>query len=105
MGDDIQEIPMPVVKTEPQPVQPTTANSSVVDTMGMEVANMEEGYVEGYDDYGGHQYGGSESVSQQQGFSNYVQKTETGFNCEVCGKQFNDQSNCRRHIKEKHFGD
>merc|ERR1712025_1292196 len=127
-SDDIQEIPMPVVKTEPQPVQPTTTNSSVVDTMGMEVANMEEGYVEGYDDYGGyeshgyevgesqgygeHQYGGNESVSQQQGTvdsSSYITigYNENGikiFTCQICGKAFKKNAHVKTHIENVHSG-
>ena len=25
------------------------------------------------------------------------------FQCRACGKQFNDRSNCRRHVKSAHF--
>ena len=25
------------------------------------------------------------------------------FQCRACGKQFNDRSNCRRHVKSTHF--
>ena len=71
-SDDIQEIiPMPVVKTEPQPA-PHTSDTPVnmdnmdkmgtmdttdnMDNMGTDVANMEDSYVgEGYDDYGGYE--------------------------------------------------
>jgi len=127
-SDDIQEIPMPVVKTEPQPVQPTAANSSVVDTMGMEVANMEEGYVEGYDDYGGyeshgyevgesqgyggHQYGGNESVSQQQGLldadidyqiDKYVRNVGHDWVCTECGKSVRNRMTLRNHIEAQHI--
>jgi len=127
--DDIQEItPLPVVKTEPQPaLYPAVSTqggfgeqAELMNTMGTEVASMEESYVEeGYDDYGGYEgqgydggdgqgYGGHEyrgdGGAGQQGVSNYVLKTESGFTCAECGKQFSDQSNCRRHVKEKHFG-
>ena len=75
---------MPVVKTEPEPVHHPAGHGTegVVDTLGMEVANMEESYEEGYDDYGGYdshgyetgdgqgyagqQYGGNGAVAQQQ---------------------------------------
>jgi hypothetical protein len=38
------------------------------------------------------------------GVNELVQTTTTGFTCSVCGKEFSDKSNCRRHLKEKHFG-
>ena len=38
------------------------------------------------------------------GVSELVLSTSTGFSCGVCTKDFSDKSNCRRHIKEKHFG-
>jgi len=130
--EDIQEIiPMPVVKTEPQPAtfaSPPALSTSVgyadessmMDTMGTEVASMEESYgEEGYDDYGGYEgqgyeggdghvyagqgYGG-DGAAGQKGINSFVLRSETGYTCVECGKQFSDQSNCRRHIKEKHFG-
>ena len=36
------------------------------------------------------------------GYSSYVLKTGSGFTCAECGKEFNDQSNCRRHVKISH---
>jgi len=116
-SDDIQEIPMAIVKTEPQSVHlpPNTpavtgGSGGLVDAIGMEVASLEDSYAEGYDDYGGYdgqgyagQYVGEGGV-EHQGVSNYVQKKESGFDCGMCGKEFSDQSNCRRHVKEKHFG-
>ena len=38
------------------------------------------------------------------GVTELVLTTTTGFICTVCNKEFSDKSNCRRHIKEKHFG-
>ena len=38
------------------------------------------------------------------GVSELVLSTSTGYTCAVCTKDFSDKSNCRRHIKEKHFG-
>jgi len=125
--DDIQEItPLPVVKTEPQPaLYPAVSTqggfgeqAELMNTMGTEVASMEESYVEeGYDDYGGYEgqgydggdgqgYGGHEyrgdGGAGQQGFSSHVVRTECGFRCAECGKEFSDQSNARRHAKNSH---
>ena len=38
------------------------------------------------------------------GPASYVHRTDTGYRCGFCGKECRDQSNCRRHVKEKHFG-
>ena len=76
--DDIQEIvPLPVVKTEPQP--PAVAStergrmdeqSSMMDSsMGREVASMEESYEEeGYDDYRGYEGQGYDEGEDGQGY-------------------------------------
>jgi hypothetical protein len=77
-SEDIQEIiPLPVVKTEPQPVpfpSTTVVTTSggygevggMIDTMGTDVASMEESYVEeGYDDYGGYEGQGYEGGDGQ----------------------------------------
>ena len=54
---DIEEIlPMSVVKTEPQAAPTNSEEGGMVETRGMEVASMEESYVEeGYDDYVGYE--------------------------------------------------
>jgi len=133
-SDDIQEIiPMPVVKTEPQPAPTAVTTPEVFGLSGEEsqghmvtdVANMEEGYDDygeyegqGYDGgegqgYGGGDgqgyaeqgYGGDGVVGQQRDTSNYVLISESGvYGCSVCGKEFGVQSNCRRHVREKHLG-
>jgi len=129
-SDDIQEIiPMPVVKTEPQPapytldtpVNMNTMNTNTmgtIDTTGTDVANMEDSYVEEvYDDYGGYdgqgyqggdgqgyadqQYEGDGGAGQE-GYSSQVLKTASGYVCAECGKEFTDQSNARRHAKNSH---
>ena len=69
--DDIQEV-VPVVKTEPQPASFTSsaygAEVGMMETMGTEVASIEESYVEeGYDDYGEYEGQGYEAVGQIQG--------------------------------------
>ena len=38
------------------------------------------------------------------GTSSYVLISESGFTCTVCGSEFSVQSNCRRHVREKHLG-
>jgi len=115
--DDIQEIiPPAVVKTEP--LQVPVSSSRVEE--GMEVANMDQNYdieVEGfnnyevYDDQAYYQedgtqvydgYGGSGAGEQNKGINNFVIKTDAGFTCAECGKEFSDQSNCRRHVKNYH---
>ena len=40
--------------------------------------------------------------SFSSGMSNYVIRTDAGFTCAECGKEFSDQSNCRRHVKNYH---
>jgi len=109
--EDIQELPMSVVKTEPLSATFTAPavyreEGGMIDTM--EVASMEESYVEeGYDDYGeyeGHGHEGENGHGQvggdeaQKGFG----RTVSGFKCNECGKEFSDQSNCRRHVKNSH---
>jgi len=108
--DEIQEIPPPaVVKTEPLQVPVSRVEE------GMEVANMDQNYdIEGfnnyevYDDQGYYQddgtYGYEEVGAREQnkGINNFVIKTDAGFTCSECGKEFSDQSNCRRHVKNYH---
>jgi len=131
-SDDIQEISMPVVKTEPEPVIHPVGHGTegVVDNLGMEVANMEESYEEGYEDYGGYdshgyevgdgqgyagqQYGGNGAVAQQQqdlgqdaslGINDNIidDPLGQGFTCALCGKGFGvNKHHCRRHIKNFH---
>jgi len=115
-SDEIQEIvPMPVVKTEPLQAPVSRVEEGVMGTMSTEVASMEENYaVEGYNEYEGFDgqayyegyegFGEVESGEQNKGLINFIISTETGFSCTECGKLFSDQSNCRRHVREKHFG-
>jgi hypothetical protein len=53
--DEIQEIvPIPVVKTEPLQAPVSREEEGLMETMGMEVASMEDNYaVEGYNEYEG----------------------------------------------------
>eukprot|EP00090_Calanus_glacialis_P032471 TRINITY_DN53788_c0_g1_i1.p1 TRINITY_DN53788_c0_g1~~TRINITY_DN53788_c0_g1_i1.p1 ORF type:complete len:130 (-),score=50.84 TRINITY_DN53788_c0_g1_i1:113-448(-) len=82
----------------------------------MEVTYVEEGYDDygeyegqGYDGgdgqagYAGQGYGADEQAGQT-GTSSYVLISESGFTCTVCGSEFSVQSNCRRHVREKHLG-
>jgi len=128
--DEVHDVtPLPVVKIEPQPAPYTSTpaavtpvgygeEQSISDNMGTEVVSMQETYEEaGYDDYGGYegqgyeggdteeysgQGYGSNTSTGQTGFGNHILKTGSGFTCAECGKEFNDQSNCRRHVKISH---
>ena len=42
------------------------------------------------------------NFSFSSGITNYVIRTDAGFTCAECGKEFSDQSNCRRHVKNYH---
>eukprot|EP00091_Calanus_sinicus_P014222 TRINITY_DN31652_c0_g1_i1.p1 TRINITY_DN31652_c0_g1~~TRINITY_DN31652_c0_g1_i1.p1 ORF type:complete len:126 (-),score=31.65 TRINITY_DN31652_c0_g1_i1:47-424(-) len=77
-----------------------------MDTISTEVASMEESYgEEAYEDYGGYDgqeyegqgYGGNGDGGQKD-LNSFVLKTGSGFTCTECGKEFNDKSNCRRHL-------
>jgi len=118
--DDIQEV-LPVVKTEPEHHQqppPVTHGGPLV---GSVVASMDDSHVEedGYD-YGGYEGGGQEdgfgvyegyesheggtsTADTNKGPGDFVVRLENCFSCGVCRKEFRDQSNCRRHVREKHF--
>merc|ERR1712183_314315 len=138
--DDIQEIiPMPVVKTEPQPAplqSPAVLSTPVgygeeggmMDTMGTEVASMEESYgEEGYDDYDGFEGQGYEGGDGQgyagQGYEEVggagqkglldhssfisVGYNEAGkklFTCQMCGKSFKKNAHVKTHIENVHDG-
>jgi len=124
--DEVEEVPhLAPVKIEPQQApftQDTAVRSvgyhqerTVSEGIGMEVASYQE---ERYDDYGGyegqgyhgedgqhlieHEFGQVESAAGQKGFSSLILKNGNVFTCAECGKEFNDQSNCRRHIKISH---
>jgi len=107
--DDIQEV-MPIKTELPSSYQPS-APAATPHHQGT-VASMEEEQYgeEGYEDYGGYEggegYGDASMLEgdQNKGVSELVLSTSTGFTCAVCTKDFSDKSNCRRHIKEKHFG-
>jgi len=111
--DDIQEIiPPTIVKTEPLQVPVSRVEE------GMEIANMDQNYdnegfnnYEVYDDQTYYQedgtqgydgYGEAGAGEQNKGINNFVIKTDAGFTCAECGKEFSDQSNCRRHVKNYH---
>jgi len=125
--DEIQEIvSIPVVKTEPLQVPVSQGEESIempsMEVPSMEVASIEENYaVEGFNNYevfdgqdyyegedgqGYEGYGdmGMGTAEQNKGLINFIVSTESGFSCTECGKHFSDQSNCRRHVREKHFG-
>jgi len=104
VDDDIVEVE-PVVKTEPP--------------HDMAVAAMaEEAYEESYD-YGEYnpetvEYEGGlmeQGDSGKDAFGDLMEKNldtsvfppQEKFQCRACGKQFNDRSNCRRHVKSAHF--
>jgi len=108
--DEIQEITPPdVVKTEPFHVPANRVED------GMEVAEMDQHYaVEGYNDYNDYDgqtyyetdetqgYEGYGAAENSKGIHNYMIKTDAGYICTECGKEFSDQSNCRRHVKNFH---
>jgi len=124
--EEVEEVAhLTAVKVEPQPVQYNSTQaitpmgyeqeSTITNNTGMEVTSYQE---EGYDDYGGHdsqgyQEGGGQQFTEQgfrkvegafgqKGFSSLILKSGSGFTCTECGKEFNDQSNCRRHVKISH---
>jgi len=124
-SDDIQEIPMAVVKTEP-PSAPFTSNTpavtggsgGLVDTIGMEVASLEDSYAEGYDDYGGYdgqgyagQYVGEGGVEQQGlldvdidlQIDKYVRSAGHDWICTICGKAVRNRMTLRNHIEAQHI--
>jgi len=102
-----------VVKTEPQPASFTSsaygAEVGMMETMGTEVASIEESYVEeGYDDYGEYEGQGYEAVGQIQGYNEGSSgSSETVFDdgtaqCNLCGKKFARKYECSRHVKTVH---
>ena len=110
-----------MVKSEPYPVV-SNANTcasdtyavnerSIIGTSGSNVVNYEDDFPEDiydeYSNYGDQGYGDYDSAeySTEGGPSTFIYKDESGyFCCPQCEKQFSDQSNCRKHAKEKHFG-
>jgi len=109
--DDIQEV-VPVVKTEPQPASFTSsaygAEVGMMETMGTEVASIEESYVEeGYDDYGEYEGQGYEAVGQIQGIEieTSIEYKNDKFECTLCGRGFPLKITCRRHIQTVHNED
>jgi hypothetical protein len=110
--DDIQEV-MPIKTELPSSYQPT-APAATPHHQGT-VASMEEEQYgeEGYEDYGGYEggegYGDGSMLEgdQNKGIKDFVirkEGLESGFICAICNTAFSMQSNCRRHVKEKHFG-
>jgi len=115
-NDDIIEI-VHNVKEEPEStmnVGNSTYNESyevqdLVAENNTEIANIDQSYniedglemtSSGYDAYDI----GEPGDQNNQNVSDFIERTQTSFLCRGCGKEFRDQSNCRRHIKEKHFG-
>merc|ERR1712142_627504 len=128
-NDDIQEI-LPVVKSEPEstiipysvPVPDTNSQhnppatvkyqssqsgaplpsqqlvQTVDDSYGYEI---EENY--DYEEYGGYedQHSGAET---SKGINDCIVRVGNIHRCTVCGRDFSESQNCRRHIREKHFG-
>jgi len=130
--DEIQEV-MPVVKQEPPslvpepmapsqplatipltPYQPTMTTHITTSYQGNTVAQMDESYGDDGYDYG--EYEGEEGYDnsaaggdQNKGFvaEDYIQKMEDGRAnccCTLCGKDFIQKSDAKRHIIAKHSG-
>jgi len=105
--DDIQEV-MPI-KTELPSSYQSTAPAAAPHHDGT-VAMQEEQYgEEGYEDYGGYEggegYGDASMLEgdQNKGVDGLVRRTENGFACGYCSKEFVKGSNCKRHVKETHL--
>jgi len=111
--DDIQEVE-PEVKSEPGSSRLGVMQQySHGDTEDMNPMSYDESY--DYGEYGGEgdMYAGHiiDTVDQdkdpgelvEQYTDNTVFPVMEKFRCCVCGKVFNDRSNCRRHVKSFHF--
>jgi len=125
--DDILEV-LPTVKTEPEPhnisyqqptissntVQPITGGMESMDTMGMQVTNMEESFGDdGYDygEYEGDGQDGYEGIGMDGSIvdhnkdvvDTYAERIENGkYCCKLCEFQARDKYNIRLHIERKH---
>jgi len=119
--DEIQEL-VPIVKLEPDPQEPQQLNqpseaylSAPQAQTGAEsqIDTVEESFVDGdvfgyeqADGYEGFEGTGMEmgAADTSKGPASFVHRLTAGYSCGFCNKEFRDQSNCRRHVKEKHFG-
>jgi len=110
--DEIQEIDMEV-KTEPGSM---SGSIGVVQEYGegqsgtVENVEYDESYDYGY--AGADAYAGQELEQDKDPSNHVIQFTDNSvypsvekFQCQDCGKVFSDRSNCRRHVKEFHFGE
>jgi len=114
--DDIQEV-VPIVKSEPPSTVAVEAPPPPSHTPGYgpgTVAhNMDDSYGDdgydysGYDDQAGGEYDGAmmEPGDGNKGLlADYVVASgDQKFQCQLCLMEFNDKSNCRRHIKAVHI--
>jgi len=131
--DDIQEV-LPVVKSEPDsqitPAPPLerayTPQVAQVkyqppapipdqQPMGELVHTMDDssyGYGDDGYDYGGYEgdegYDGAAADQMEadtsKGIHDCVVRVGNAHRCVVCGRDFSEPQNCRRHVREKHFG-
>jgi len=123
--DEIQEV-VPIVKQEPLPANPEPISQPLVTRSSEDmyqsslstpyqdntVAQLEESYGDDEYDYGGYgeeEYGGAAGTDQNKDFvaEEYIQKMEDGRSncvCTMCGKDFIQKSDAKRHIIAKHSG-
>jgi len=106
--EEVQEL-LPEVKIELNHYQPQLLQSGDhylggggnVAALESQVASVEESYAEGeLFDLGDHEVNVEDA---SKGPSSFVHRFDSGYRCGFCGKEFRDQSNCRRHVKGMHF--
>jgi len=118
--DDIQEV-VPIVKSEPPStvaVDPTPPPSHTPGYgPGTVAQNMDDSYGDdgydysGYDEAGGEYDGsmmeaGADGNKEVENPAELIQRLPGGIlRCIYCGKDFNDLSNCRRHVKSRHMSE
>jgi len=119
--DSIQE-ELPIVKIEADQPQPQQVQHQSNQTSAQAITEVEEDkYDTAEESYGMgdsfemNSYEVNEQTDGYDGFevnpidtskgpASYVHRLATCYSCGFCQKEFRDQSNCRRHVREKHFG-
>jgi len=111
----VEEV-LPVVKTEPQHayggdtglMEPISTQGEALETMGTELASIEESYVEEeYEDYGVYEGQEYHATGQSKGMEteSSIAFINDNFECTLCGRGFPLKITCRRHIQTVHTGD
>jgi len=127
-NDDIQEV-MPIVKSEPEsniiaytaphPAEPSHQSiqganmkyqSPAVPMESQQVVQaVDDNYgYEGEENYDYAEYGGYKAdqleTDTSKGINDCILRVGNIHRCTVCGRDFSESQNCRRHVREKHFG-